>query len=507
MKQDYTNNTERNANLFVARAMRLMFAVWTLIFIANLLGIFIIPKKIFAVAYVFNSTLLFLPTILIKMGKEDSVYLKYISITSICVFIGTCSTILSYHAVVFYVCAMALATVYFNPKVDRYALISTILCTSIGQILALKYEVFPDYNISNFKEAIIFFMIPRAIIVFAMGIIFRQLGQRTNGILSNLLDAEEQQKIFSKLESMTLKSQEVSQNLVTSVNTLSNVTESSLAANYEISVSANNVVDGLSKSVIELENAGESSTQIMTSVSELVRKSGEITDLFGNIHTLSAQNRDYMDSVTLGMEEIKDNTQICQDAMESLETKTRRITEIVDIITEISEQTDLLALNAAIEAARAGEQGRGFSVVADEIRKLSIQTRDAISNIANITKEVVEQSEIAFIAMNRSKESTNQQMSQIGAAKESASQVLSANDSMTENMSEIANLIYHIENSTGEIEHVVQVITGICNGNQEIIQAVFEATEKGIESMEELQDMVQNIKTMSSDLLDVVQGV
>ena len=98
-------------------------------------------------------------------------------------------------------------------------------------------------------------------------------------------------------------------------------------------------------------------------------------------------------------------------------------------------------------------------------------------------------------------------MTQIGAARESANQVLSANDSMTENMSEIANLIYHIENSTGEIEHVVRTITGICNGNQEIIQAVFEATEKGIESMEELQDMVQNIKTMSSDLYDVVQGV
>lgn len=74
--------------------------------------------------------------------------------------------------------------------------------------------------------------------------------------------------------------------------------------------------------------------------------------------------------------------------MEHLSNTSKEIGRIVTIITSIAEQTNLLALNAAIEAARAGENGRGFAVVAGEVRKLSENTKESISEVVKLVSGI-----------------------------------------------------------------------------------------------------------------------
>lgn len=495
---------EKKANKLVAKVMRITFVIFTLIYVLNIVGIFVIDHLVMTVAYIGGSILLLLPTMLVNVMKKNEPYIKYINVVCASIFIMLLSITLTYHVVAFYVYPIAIASFYFSKKLNVMATVITIAGISAGQVIAFYIPTTVDDNFIAFKSVIIFGIIPRALVLIAISAIFTKLSERTANMLSNLMGAEEQKYMFEKMQKMQVSAAETSEKLFGMVKELSEITMDSLNANKRIGEESQNLLSGSTQNKSSVENAENGILDITSELMALTDMNHETAVLTEDIGKNTNENQRRMNAATASMEEIQTSTDECRQIIMNLGEKSKEIIGIVKTITAISGQTNILALNASIEAARAGEHGRGFNVVAGQIRKLAEETKTAVENIGEIVAVVVENTEAAVSAMEQNEIYARKGTEDIQKANESSTMITSYNKELIGKIHDIDSNARVIKERSDELSDSMKLISSNTQQNCEAVESVSLHTQKNTDGIERLAEIVEQIRGLSEQLNKVI---
>ena len=184
--------------------------------------------------------------------------------------------------------------------------------------------------------------------------------------------------------------------------------------------------------------------------------------------------------------------------MEELGKSSDQIGRIIGVIDDIADQTNLLALNAAIEAARAGEQGRGFAVVADEVRKLAERTTTATKEIAQMIKNIQDETRLAVTAMEAGNKQVEEGVKSTAQAGDSLKEIIQMSEQVGEMITHIATAATEQSSASEEVnknmEEIAKLVKESAVGAQQSAKACQDLSGLALD----LQKMVGNFKLDSS---------
>jgi methyl-accepting chemotaxis protein len=267
---------------------------------------------------------------------------------------------------------------------------------------------------------------------------------------------------------MTGNLEQIVGQLQTNTNQVASAANEISAAAQQMSVGAKNQADQVSQVSAAIE-------EMTATILETSRNTSSATDLSKQATERAAQGATVVDETVRGMQAIAAKVTESAENIKSLSAAAEKINEVITVVSDIADQTNLLALNAAIEAARAGEQGRGFAVVADEVRKLADKTAQAADEILSTVAQIHKQTQSAVASMESSVSEVANGRDLADKAGQRLNEIVAIVDKVCSMISQVATASTEqaaaAEEISKNIEHISRVGKETASGAQQTNEA------------------------------------
>src|SRR5436305_503714 len=265
----------------------------------------------------------------------------------------------------------------------------------------------------------------------------------------------------------------------------------------EILIASEEMSSGAIQQDQEITNTSSAVEQLTVSMKQVSNNAEASAEAARRALDAAEQGNRAVHDTLEGMQRIRSSVQATAKRIKALGDRSLEISEIVNVINDITEQTNLLALNAAIEAARAGEAGRGFAVVADEVRKLAEHSRNATKDIAALIKAIQAETNDAVVVMEegtREVEIGAKLADQAGKALEAISTVVRQSAELVQEISLASN--QQVRGTEG-VADAMQIISNITRQTSQSARQTARTVEQLVHMSEQLNEALSQFRISS----------
>ncbi len=246
------------------------------------------------------------------------------------------------------------------------------------------------------------------------------------------------------------------------------------------------IVESADRQLNELEVSRQTTDETIRNVDRITTELQKVNKAKDEMEKLAAEGKGNVFSASEGISKVASSSNKMGVAFDALEDQSRQIAEIILVINEIADQTNLLALNAAIEAARAGEHGKGFAVVADEVRDLAVKSRQATGEIATLIEENKKRVDEVKLVLNEEQELLKNGVALVEKSGDSFNDIVKATEELSNQIQSLASIQDLVTNSLQRFSAIIEGFNTVAALNVTLAAEMNENSEKVNASLESI---------------------
>ncbi|MEG0380825.1 MAG: HAMP domain-containing methyl-accepting chemotaxis protein [Kurthia sp.] len=338
--------------------------------------------------------------------------------------------------------------------------------------------------------------------------------QVANGELSNAeldITQDEIGKLSQSIKTMVSNLQHVILNIRNTSNHVSSAANQLTVNATESYNSSTHIANGMEQitrnaetSLIITEETAAAMEETAFGIQQIAESANTAAESSVSASKASEQGDQVVQEVIAQMQLINESVEQIGKTINGLHVNTNKISDIVNIITAIADQTNLLALNAAIEAARAGEHGKGFAVVADEVRKLAEQSSQSATEIYNLISTIQSDSNESIGVMEKGKADVKVGMDYTNEVGVIFKEILTSSEEVANQIREISAASQQISASSEEVAASVTNIKKASEQSSQFSLSVSQSTQQQLSTMLEVKEASTSLGQTAEELQALV---
>ncbi len=280
---------------------------------------------------------------------------------------------------------------------------------------------------------------------------------------------------------------------------VSSAVHATASASNQISSSSEEMAAGTQEQSSQAAEIASSVEQMTKTILETTRNSSSAAEAAKNSGIIAKEGGRVVNETIKGMNRVSEVVKKSAETVHALGRSSQQIGEIIRVIDDIADQTNLLALNAAIEAARAGEQGRGFAVVADEVRKLAERTTKATKEIAAMIKQIQKDTVGAVASMEEGKKEVEHGKLLADQAGQSLKEIIGGAEVVVDMAMQVAAASEEQSSAAEQISKNIEALSNVTQESSAGIGQIARASEDLSRLTINLQELVGRFKTQENE--------